>query len=148
MLELPLVWGNDSGAELIIDLGGSCAVNEGFSFVPEVNILLLLLVSVGAAKAGNPGKPVDIAGLFVLDGASAGVGESNRPGFSWLEDPCEASAAVGNMDNLLPSDDWALEANGPDKAGFGSPSEPNDIFGVVVIPFGAVGEGDEKKPDD
>jgi hypothetical protein len=52
------------------------------------------------------------------------------------------------MDNLLPSDGWTLEAKGPDKAGFGSPNEPNDIFGVVVIPFGAVGEGDEKKPGD
>lgn len=52
------------------------------------------------------------------------------------------------MDNLLPSDDWTLEAKGPDKAGFDSPGEPNDIFGVVVIPFGAVGEEGEKKPDD
>lgn len=52
------------------------------------------------------------------------------------------------MDNLLPSDDWTLEAKGPDKAGFDSPGEPKDIFGVVVIPFGAVGEEGEKKPGD
>jgi hypothetical protein len=80
MVELPLVGGNDSGAELIIDLGGSWAVNEGFAFVPEGN-MLLPLVSVEAEKAGNPGTPVEIAGLFVLDGASTGVGESNRLGF-------------------------------------------------------------------
>lgn len=43
--------------------------------------MLLLLVPVEAEKAGNPGTPVDIVGLFVLDGASAGVGESNRLGF-------------------------------------------------------------------
>lgn len=80
MLELPLVWGNDSGVELSVDLDGSCAVNKGFTFVPEGN-MLLLLVPVEAEKAGNPGTPVDIVGLFVLDGASAGVGESNRLGF-------------------------------------------------------------------
>lgn len=144
MLELPLVWGNDSGVELIIDLGGSCAVNEGFSFVPEGN-MLLLLVPIEAEKAGKAGTPVDIAGLFVLDGTSAG---SNRLGFGWLENPCAASVAVGNMDNLLPSDDWTLEAKGPDKAGFDSPGEPNDIFGAVAFPFRAVGEEDVKKPDD
>lgn len=77
MLELPLVWGNDSGVELSVDLDGSCAVSKGFAFVPEGN-MLLLLVPVEAEKAGNPGTPV---GLFVLDGASAGDGESNRLGF-------------------------------------------------------------------
>lgn len=104
MLELPLVWGNDSGVELLMNLGGSCAVNEGFAFVPEGN-MLLLLVPVEVEKAGNPGIPVDNTGLFVLDGASAGVGESNTLGFGWLEDPCATSVAVGNMGNLLPSDD-------------------------------------------
>lgn len=104
MPELPLVWENDSGAELMIDLGGVCAVTGDFGLEPEGSILLLL-VPVEAEKAGNPGTPEDIVGLFVLDGASAGVRESNRLGFGWLDVPCAVSVAVGNMDNLLPSDD-------------------------------------------
>lgn len=79
MLGLPPVWGNDSGVGLVIDLGGSCAVIEGFGSRLEGN--MLLLVPVKEEKAGNPGTPVNVVGLFVLDGASAGVGESNRLGF-------------------------------------------------------------------
>lgn len=86
MLELPPVWGNGSGVELIIDLDGSCSVTEGFRFKSEGN-MLLLLVPIVAEKAGNPDTPVDIVGLFVFDGASAGVGESNRLGFGWLVFP-------------------------------------------------------------
>jgi len=78
MLELPPIWGCDSGVKLIAGLGGSCAVIDGFEFKAEGN--MLLLVPAKEENAGNPGTLVDAAGLFVLDGAGAGVGESNTLG--------------------------------------------------------------------
>lgn len=75
----------------------------------------------------------------MLTGAGAGEGEAKKLGLDWLVPPWVVSVTGGNTDALIP-------LNGPDKAGFCSPSVPKEIFGGGVIPFTAVGAENDGNP--